>query len=68
MYENKFKNRLEFCHLAQQQLLTDENFYQTVLLTDKATFLNHGKVNARNVRCCTARTLCGLDKLNISAS
>jgi hypothetical protein len=68
MNEKKFKNREEFCHLAQQQLLTDKNLYQNVLLTDRTTFLNHGKVNARNGLCCAARTRCVLEKLNISAS
>jgi hypothetical protein len=54
-HENKFKNLAEFCHLAEQQLLTGENFYQNVHLTYKATFLNQGEVIAGNVLCRDAR-------------
>lgn len=49
LHGNDFSDRVTFCRWAQQQLLTNPNFFADVLFTDEASFSNKGIVNMRNM-------------------
>jgi hypothetical protein len=51
-----FKNA-EFYQWGQQQLQTDQIFFQNVLLAVEATFTDHGQTNTINVHCWTSGNL-----------
>jgi hypothetical protein len=41
---------VQICQWAQQQLQTDETFFQKVIFNDEATFTYHGQLNTANVQ------------------
>ncbi|EZA48215.1 hypothetical protein X777_14236, partial [Ooceraea biroi] len=49
LHGTDFENRIRFCQWFLHQMQNNDCFLQRVLFTDKATFINHGQVNLRNM-------------------